>query len=1428
MKQKFFYLLSLFLFSAIMAMQPANAQDEITEGTDYWFGHPHTMKDVSEPVRWGIYPIELWISSKVNTIAYIESADGSMQKTPYEIKANEIRVLPISDVLENRESEVVSPKGIHITSEDPISVGVFTAYKWSGEAYRVIPVEWLGKEYVTMNMYQDYVNMYSHYKEYKPAQILIIATEDGTNVTYTPKWDTEGGVKAGESRTVMMNRGDTYLILGKIDPPLTQDWATDLSGSYIKANKPIGVISGHTKGGFPRFSASMYGIRADFVRNTLIEMLWPVELLGREYVSAPVQYEGREYGIVDDDEGDIIRFVAAYDDTEIMQMRQDGSTFKKIGPTLKKGEWFQITNSVAPGYYVANKPMLVGQYGKGWIANLPPPVADMPDKDDEMMNPRKNGQGMMLILAPIERWCTYATFRAPPKMNNYVYLTFRTDDRQKIKFDDQYIHITFGEAQLIPIAGSDYSYLAHPINAGNHYVEADDGARFAGYCYGNWDAYKDGFAYGYPIGINFADPCEDSLWVEETEVCGVIDGAVHAVDLQADTSCAGLYKVLMRFSESENYSFELDENFESGVRDATFHLYPTDPNKPAKAVLFFMTKSGKSILKEYTYEPESIASNPTTVDFGLMKVGNSDCKTFNIINTGDGPLTIHSMRLVAEQPEYELMLDDIDFPLVIAPGKEEEIEVCATALVKRTKIIWDYIEVELDCYTTVIDTLRMLTGIPIVWVGDADFGEVPIGDTKSLNVSIINQSDIEVEIYGIDWEDKDHFPKVENLEFPLYLKEGERHTFQVFYTPLDESGVQHTERAWFDCNTDTSKVYSDWTGIGIEAGPAITGYDWQYKRVIDDHNMSQGIYEYEGKVAIWNTGNTDLKVDALVIDGDDEGVFEVKTDNLPQNLRPNEPVELQAFFRPQAQIDYEASVTINTKFNNEILSASDLLLGAGLQPHINVTGYDFGELLIGTSNEDGIGTIIHTALPDVEHSMDLTITRIYIEGDEYGQFEIDPDFFVQNPYPITVKIGDMMEVPIKFAGKEMGTHYAEIVVESDAPQNSDIDIHRAELVGRVYKEGLTTSDHDYGTIFITTAGEGEVWLQNDGTKTMTIERPISQSVSGDINSFTIHEVITESGNTPDQDGKVMLLPGEKLFVRATFLPMDVQDYSMEIEYQTNVGTGVSTLVGSGKLIKTIVEVPKGYTAAPGDAPVTIDYLLKQHPDETKALASANIRHIKATVKFVPENTQADNFRNIYPNTGNDNIFDCSDIITNGTMLEGWNCEYANVADGVVTINMSTEGEPLSGNGVLFKFKMNTYLSDVAYIPLPPTLSIQDEASGYVVIEEIPGDFTIMPVCVDTLRLVIPSDVSYSLTQNVPNPVINKTTIGYSVGIEANTTITLYNNNSEEVGVLVNQNHKPGEYQIELDVNQLGLPSGVYHYRIESGPFKETRSFVITK
>ena len=432
-----YLLIALFLFTSLPSYSQIE-DDQITEGTEFWFGIPHCLRDKNEPVRWGIYPIELWVSSKVDTKFKISSADGTMSGQTYTVRANEMRIVSLSDDLENNESEIISNKGIFIKADDPITVGVFTAYKWSGEAYRVIPVEWLGREYYTLNLYQDEVKMYTGYTEHKPGQILIVATQDNTTVIFTPKCDTEKGVKAGQPKQVKLNKGQTYLIHAKIVPELKQDWKTDLTGTHIKASAPIAVISGHTKGTFARYSASMFGIKADFIRNMLIEMMWPVELLGCEYISAPIKYLDRTvYGLVEDDRGDLIRFVATQDGTEIYQMRQDGTSLKKIGPTMKAGDVYNLLTMEDPAFYKSNKPVMVGQYGKAWVLNLPNP--EISPKKDDLQNPSRNGQGMLLTLAPIERWTSYAAFRAVPRMDAFIYITLRSSDVGKIKYDGEYL-----------------------------------------------------------------------------------------------------------------------------------------------------------------------------------------------------------------------------------------------------------------------------------------------------------------------------------------------------------------------------------------------------------------------------------------------------------------------------------------------------------------------------------------------------------------------------------------------------------------------------------------------------------------------------------------------------------------------------------------------------------------------------------------------------------------------------------------------------------------------------------------------------------------------------------------------------------------------------------------------------------------------------
>ena len=88
----------------------------------------------------------------------------------------------------------------------------------------------------------------------------------------------------------------------------------------------------------------------------------------------------------------------------------------------------------------------------------------------------------------------------------------------------------------------------------------------------------------------------------------------------------------------------------------------------------------------------------------------------------------------------------------------------------------------------------------------------------------------------------------------------------------------------------------------------------------------------------------------------------------------------------------------------------------------------------------------------------------------------------------------------------------------------------------------------------------------------------------------------------------------------------------------------------------------------------------------------------------------------------------------------------------------------------------------------------------------------------TIKEIISNE--YLLSQNYPNPFNPSTTIKYEIpprtsefhSAENLVSLKVYDILGREVATLVNENQKPGNYEIEW--NAANLPSGVYFYQIE--------------
>ena len=87
-------------------------------------------------------------------------------------------------------------------------------------------------------------------------------------------------------------------------------------------------------------------------------------------------------------------------------------------------------------------------------------------------------------------------------------------------------------------------------------------------------------------------------------------------------------------------------------------------------------------------------------------------------------------------------------------------------------------------------------------------------------------------------------------------------------------------------------------------------------------------------------------------------------------------------------------------------------------------------------------------------------------------------------------------------------------------------------------------------------------------------------------------------------------------------------------------------------------------------------------------------------------------------------------------------------------------------------------------------------------------------------------LKYNLSQNLPNPARNKTTISYSIKKAGHVNISVYNMIGQKVMTVVNEDKKAGIYKTSIDTKKLN--SGVYFYKINANDFSMSRKFMVVK
>ncbi len=89
-----------------------------------------------------------------------------------------------------------------------------------------------------------------------------------------------------------------------------------------------------------------------------------------------------------------------------------------------------------------------------------------------------------------------------------------------------------------------------------------------------------------------------------------------------------------------------------------------------------------------------------------------------------------------------------------------------------------------------------------------------------------------------------------------------------------------------------------------------------------------------------------------------------------------------------------------------------------------------------------------------------------------------------------------------------------------------------------------------------------------------------------------------------------------------------------------------------------------------------------------------------------------------------------------------------------------------------------------------------------------------------------SPSKFALYNNYPNPFNPTTTIKYEIPKTVNVSLKIYDLLGREVRTLINQEQKPGFYEIPFGSSELS--SGIYFYVLRAGNFMQTKKMILLK
>jgi gliding motility-associated-like protein len=580
-------------FCLVFTCCQAKAQTPAS-GNSFWLGFMSNATDGPDD------ELVITISSHFATSGNVEIPGQSWSQNFYVDAESSVTIALPDNLAEVTTDQFVENRAIHIESDQPVTVQALNYAQSSADATRILPETLLGTKYIA-GSYQGLAD--------NGSELLIVATQDGTEMQIIPSTATSAGNSAGVPFMLQLDRGECYRIeaSGTNDLTGTQIIATAASGKC----RPFAVFGG---AGCANVPANCF-----LACDHLFEQLYDLEKWGNQYVVSPFAFDiSSDYSSIPDPRYSF-RVLAAQNGTNV-------SIDNTNAVTLQAGEFIEYNGETVAHCINANQPISVIQYMQGISCG-------------------GNGDPAMVVVDPVNHQTSFAIIDIPasPIINtHFVNLLVTPEALGNCRIDG----VVIPAAQFSP-AGSCGEYLicSRELVPGSHTVECPSG--FSGLLYGIADEGTITTSYLTAIPVDVFEP--PIQW--QQTICSSADVQLN---VPPNHSSPNWYYAM---HDNEILSSANSFTIPAPIQNAAYELHAMDDLSGCVDTFYYSVESPDPIPITITQDQFSVCSFETVT---LSAVTSQPYAVFSYVWSPEAPMVNNDPSRIEVQAE-----ENIDYSVVL-------------------------------------------------------------------------------------------------------------------------------------------------------------------------------------------------------------------------------------------------------------------------------------------------------------------------------------------------------------------------------------------------------------------------------------------------------------------------------------------------------------------------------------------------------------------------------------------------------------------------------------------------------------------------------------------------------------------------------------------------------------------------------------------